>query len=200
MKIQTLIKPLPDHALGSHTEFPEGHLVFHYDRCTGCKSCEIACATEHSQTKSVLQSMHEIPHPFTRIWVVNIKGAPIPITCRHCENAPCISVCEAEAIKKEGVHGPVIAYPSLCQGCKCCLFACPFGVMILDHAVAAPAKCDLCIDRLSEGQPPACVESCPSKVIEYVTVQDEVYNANQDTARKIGLIAGGPKLAYPNVP
>jgi Fe-S-cluster-containing dehydrogenase component len=33
-------------------------------------------------------------------------------------------------------------------------------------------KCDLCIERLAEGQEPACASSCPTKAITFETEED----------------------------
>ena len=198
MEQYTLIKRIKPNVFKDEPDLPRGQLRFSLDRCTGCKSCELACATEHSQTKSFLTSISEHPRPFTRIWVVDFNGTPVPVTCRHCEDAPCIAVCEAEAIEKHGKQRPVIANNELCQGCKCCLFACPFGVMVLDHSRAAPQKCDLCIDRLRDGRKPACVEACPTKTIQFISDQDISIETSRDTAIKHGLIAAGQKFATVN--
>ncbi|MHA1839944.1 MAG: 4Fe-4S dicluster domain-containing protein [Candidatus Ranarchaeia archaeon] len=193
---QSLIQPISPHVLKEEPDLPIGQLKFNLERCTGCKECENACATEHSKTKFFLTAFMEHPRPFSRIWVVNHNGIPIPVTCRHCEEAPCIAVCEAEAIEKHGRQRPVIANNNLCQGCKCCLFACPFGVMILDHAIAAPAKCDLCIERLRQGRPPACVEACPTKAIEFISAKDSSDAARRITAAKHLLPEAGQKFGF----
>ena len=39
------------------------------DRCTACKTCEMACAIEHSQAKSIFVSPSEMTHPMNRVFV-----------------------------------------------------------------------------------------------------------------------------------
>ena len=39
-----------------------------------------------------------------------------------------------------------------CIGCKECLEACPFGAMQYDDDKETAVKCDLCVDRLNNGQ------------------------------------------------
>ncbi|OYD16608.1 hypothetical protein CH333_02915, partial [candidate division WOR-3 bacterium JGI_Cruoil_03_44_89] len=50
------------------------------------------------------------------------------VICRHCEDAPCVSSCPHDALKK--VDGDLKRSNFLCTGCKTCLIACPFGVNI----------------------------------------------------------------------
>jgi formate dehydrogenase iron-sulfur subunit len=57
--------------------------------------------------------------------------AAFQFTCRHCENAPCISVCPAKALEK-GENGLVNRAMNLCIRCKSCITACPFGTLMDD--------------------------------------------------------------------
>ncbi len=36
------------------------------------------------------------------------EGFVMPLQCRHCEDAPCVTVCPSEALKKLGPEQPVI--------------------------------------------------------------------------------------------
>ncbi|MBN1416272.1 MAG: hypothetical protein JW973_14315 [Bacteroidales bacterium] len=57
--------------------------------------------------------------------------ATFQFTCRHCENAPCIKVCPADALDKDE-NGLVSRAVNLCVRCKSCIVACPFGTMMDD--------------------------------------------------------------------
>jgi len=57
--------------------------------------------------------------------------AAFQFTCRHCENAPCISVCPAKALEKDE-NGLVNRAMNLCIRCKSCITACPFGTLMDD--------------------------------------------------------------------
>jgi Fe-S-cluster-containing hydrogenase component 2 len=57
--------------------------------------------------------------------------ATFRFTCRKCEDAPCISVCPAEALEKDE-EGIISRYTNLCISCKSCVTICPFGTMMTD--------------------------------------------------------------------
>jgi len=163
-------------------------------RCVGCRSCEIACAVEHSQSRSVFSAIKEIPKPRPRIRVVYIwdLGLPAPLNCRHCEQAPCIEVCPTRALRRDRDNA-VVLDPIKCIGCLMCAAACPFGVPELDLYNKIMVKCDLCPDRRSANKPPACVEACPTGALIYGTVaeimakrkasiMDEVFRSRKEGA------------------
>ena len=52
-------------------------------------------------------------------------------SCRKCSDAPCISVCPAEALEKDSEEFITRAV-NLCVACKSCVVACPFGTMMSD--------------------------------------------------------------------
>ncbi|CAM2785750.1 4Fe-4S dicluster domain-containing protein [Vibrio mytili] len=90
-------------------------------KCIGCQTCMAACSDVHK--KQGLQS-----HP--RLTVVKHNDATAPIMCRHCEDAPCATVCPVNAIKKE--EDRILLQETLCIGCTLCAVACPFGAIALD--------------------------------------------------------------------
>jgi len=52
-------------------------------------------------------------------------------TCRKCEDAPCISVCPADALEKDEA-GIIKRHTNLCISCKSCVTICPFGTLMTD--------------------------------------------------------------------
>ena len=155
----------------------QGTIFIDMERCQGCKSCEIACAVEHSKSKSLFQAVLEEPRPQTRVKVEPVGHLAAPLQCCHCEDAPCVTVCPTKALEKQGVEGPVLVREELCIGCKWCILVCPFGVIGLSREGKAIIKCDLCFER-EDG--PACVEACPTKALRFITVAE----LNKETRRK----------------
>ena len=51
----------------------------------------------------------------------------------------------------------------LCIGCGNCVTACPYGARYRDPGARRADKCDFCRHRISRGEEPACVVTCPTK-------------------------------------
>ena len=83
------------------------------------------------------------------------------------------------ALKKTAL-GPVTYEKSKCIGCRYCLVACPFSVPRYEWTKLAPyvKKCDMCAARQASGQPPACVEACPTQA-SMVGWRDEILEEAQ---------------------
>ncbi len=150
----------------------KGNIVVDTSKCISCHSCEIACAVEHSRSKSLFLAIDEYPRPQKRVMVESCGQTNLPLQCRHCEDAPCVRVCPTAALVKEGVEGPVLLEDDLCIGCKWCVLACPFGVIIAAPDDRVMIKCDLCRERLESGRLPACVESCPTGALQLVSTAE----------------------------
>jgi Fe-S-cluster-containing hydrogenase component 2 len=52
-------------------------------------------------------------------------------SCRKCSDAPCISVCPADALEKNE-NEMVTRALNLCVRCKSCIMICPFGTLMPD--------------------------------------------------------------------
>ena len=140
----------------------KGSIFVEIKKCLSCHACELACAIEHSASKDLVRAIHEDPLPASRVRVELVEGGSVPLQCRHCEDAPCVSVCPRKAIEKLGPGQPVIIDEEKCTGCKFCVAACPFGVVVVPSGRKLAVKCNLCPQRVKEGMEPACVSACPS--------------------------------------
>ena len=152
----------------------KGNIHVDWSKCLSCHSCELACALEHSESKELARAIHEDPAPVSRVHVEVVEvaeGAAVPMQCRHCEDAPCVSVCPHEAIEKLGPGEKVLIDEEKCTGCRFCVAACPFGAVAIRDDGKVAIKCDLCQQRAKEGLEPACVNACPSGALCFATAE-----------------------------
>ena len=140
-------------------------ILIDIEKCMGCKSCEIACRIAHSISKNLFSAIFEKKLPQKRVYVENIDGFPVPVQCRHCEDAPCVMACMTGALYKDG--NSVTCYDeSVCVGCFMCVMVCPFGIINRNRYEKKIVKCDRCPDR----DIPACVEACPTNALTFKDV------------------------------
>jgi len=96
--------------------------------------------------------------------------ATFRFTCRKCEDAPCIAVCPAEALEKDG-EGIIDRHTNLCISCKSCVTICPFGTMMTDFFKHHRNK-DLYYDLNDRIELELFIKACPPGVIS-LTEADE---------------------------
>ncbi|MHB9130863.1 MAG: 4Fe-4S dicluster domain-containing protein [Armatimonadota bacterium] len=159
----------------------KGMIVVRAERCLACKSCEIACAVEHSDSKDLVGAIQQEQPPAPRVSVEQGEGFVVPLQCRQCEDAPCVKVCPTHALYRVDQDSPVVLDEDLCIGCKWCILACPFGVIRLDENTRVIIKCDQCIERLQRDEKPACVCSCPTHALEFRTMGDILKEKRKST-------------------
>ena len=153
--------------------------IIHIDigRCINCRSCEVACAREHQGC--------------SLISVIPVdESCAVPINCRHCERAPCASICPTKALLRTP-GGSIVVDAAKCNGCKFCLLACPFGIIQYDPVSKIVRMCDLCQGRLKEGKVPACVATCPAGALVYDEFQTVMERFRKRAAKSI---VGGREL------
>jgi Fe-S-cluster-containing dehydrogenase component len=127
-------------------------LVIDTTRCKGDGACVEACRLQNGLVEG--QSyIHILQQGEGR------ESWFLPLQCQHCSDPPCATVCPTDAtyVRDDGV---VVVNDKLCVGCKYCMTACPYQARVFDEERGVVDKCWLCLDRLQQGEPPACVEAC----------------------------------------
>lgn len=164
---------------GEASSEDEWAILIDTTRCTGCQSCALAC--------KVINELPNPTEPPSRLgddaysFVDARQVAPevgagdeskaageesvtyVKRQCMHCLHPACVSACTVGALRKTA-SGPVVYDADKCIGCRYCQYACPFGVPAYgwDETLGLISKCQMCAQRLTEGQAPACVSACPN--------------------------------------
>ena len=142
-------------------------IAVHLDRCTGCKTCELYCATERgSNAKTLLQAVQETPLPQARVRVEGSNEVPVAIQCRQCLQAPCLDSCLTGALNRDAESGIVVIQENICIGCWTCTLFCPYGVIYPWPERKIALKCDRCLYM----EVPVCVDVCPTEALAVVDV------------------------------
>lgn len=144
-------------------------------RCTGCNSCALACkvANDRSDPTSIPSAISADAYSFVDVrHVSDPHGAPLEVfvkrQCMHCVDPACVSACTVGALRKTP-EGPVVYDSYKCIGCRYCQYACPYGVPTYDwdSPLGLIGKCEMCADRIAEGDKPACADACPNGAIRF---------------------------------
>jgi carbon-monoxide dehydrogenase iron sulfur subunit len=159
-------------------------IIAHPGLCTGCKSCEIACAVEHSKSKDIYFASLETPSPIQRIRVLLKDSYSMPVRCQHCPDPPCLAACPTKAIFQTP-EGFVLINDSRCIGCGSCVDVCPVGAIQIHPELKIAIKCDFCVDRVRAGLLPACVEACPTGALQFGTLDELRSKARAPTRTKM---------------
>jgi formate dehydrogenase iron-sulfur subunit len=157
--------------------------------CIGCKACEVACKSwnqlpsnsgnqlklsgdSYDNTRQ-LDGTHWRHVRFIEQFEKEYDGRWLMMSdvCKHCVQAGCLDVCPTGAIIRTEFD-TVVVQSDVCNGCRACIAACPFGVIEINEAAGTAQKCTLCYDRISVGLEPACSKACPTDSIQFGTISE----------------------------
>jgi carbon-monoxide dehydrogenase iron sulfur subunit len=134
-------------------------LLVEPSRCTGCRTCEMACSLYHEgKCSPVLSRM--------RIIKYEALGKSYPAVCSQCSKPQCLSACSQGAIKQNEKTGAMTIDEALCTGCRSCLTVCPQIGFHPQKKVAF--KCNLC------GGDPQCARFCTAGAITFSGVDESL--------------------------
>ncbi len=172
------------------------------DACSGCKACVTACHSLNGLDEGesfravgvVVAPAEPAARPVTLQLSATAVAAPaqqtVTTACHHCADPGCLTGCPAEAYVKDPVTGIVKHLDDACIGCQYCTLTCPYDVPVYNSRLGIVRKCDMCSDRLAEGEAPACIQGCPTQAISITTVStspiaDEVAGSTASDARLV---------------
>jgi formate dehydrogenase iron-sulfur subunit len=158
--------------------------------CIGCKACEVACkewnqlpaanggattlsGDSYDNTRR-LDGLHWRHVKFVEQFTPDrSQGRWLLMSdvCKHCVRAGCLEVCPTGAIIRTEFD-TVVIQSDVCNGCRDCIAACPFGVIDINPVSGTAQKCTLCYDRMQVGLEPACAKACPTDSIQFGPISE----------------------------
>ena len=165
--------------------------------CIDCKACEVACKewnqlpAENGGVRELSGESYDNTRRLDGIHWRHVKfleqfsedrsaGRWLMMSdvCKHCAQAGCLEVCPTNAIIRTEFD-TVVIQSDVCNGCRDCIGACPFGVIDINPASGTAQKCTLCYDRLQAGMEPACSKACPTDSIQFGPIRELRQRAQQ---------------------
>ena len=140
-------------------------------KCTGCEQCVAACQQAHHLKPEIpVRKLSQDGLSSRRLTAVIAlpAGGFAKKQCLHCLEPGCVGACPVGAIQKTSA-GPVVYDRSKCMGCRYCMLACPVAIPRYEWEETLPymQKCDLCHDRVAQGQRPICVGTCKNGALTF---------------------------------
>jgi Fe-S-cluster-containing dehydrogenase component len=102
--------------------------------------------------------------------------------CMHCPEHPCVERCPKQCFSVHPDSGTVQLDASNCIGCHACEKVCPYEALQFSSQKKA-MKCNGCLERLREDQPPLCVLACPRQALT-VTEKNRVVTQGLEALRQ----------------
>lgn len=160
------------------------------DACSGCKACIVACGNLNG-----LDEGSSFRSAGTLVGEETPTLRTVTTACHHCVEPACLTGCPVDAYDKDPDTGIVTHLDDQCIGCQYCTLTCPYEVPRYDQDRGIVRKCDLCQDRLSAGEAPACVNACPTEAIAVRVV--DVGSAVERAGQPWGFSSPDPALTTP---
>ena len=140
-------------------------IVRNYERCTGCRRCELACSLHHDGWMWPEASRIRVFMPF--------PGVEVPHLCAQCDDYPCVESCPVDALSVDENTTAVLVDREACIGCGDCIRDCPGSVPFLHPGDNKATICDLC------GGDPECVKVCQEAGYDALRMVEERMSRNR---------------------
>jgi carbon-monoxide dehydrogenase iron sulfur subunit len=142
-----------------------------FDKCNGCRVCELVCALENENT---------FDPKLSRIKVLGLHQLVyIPVSCHFCEDALCVRSCPRDALMQCEETGVIMVDDAKCDLCGWCIESCKHGAMFVKQEKKTVMTCNLC-----DGTP-KCVEWCPEDALSFMTQKESEQKTREVTVNKL---------------
>jgi len=157
------------------------NLVIDVARCFGCNACAVACHDEYYDNDHPGVAAAMAKHGQRWIDILQrergqtpmVEVAYLPVTCNHCDDAPCIKAAKQGAISKRE-DGIVIIDPVKAKGQRQLVGACPYGAIHWNEEQQIPQAWPFDAHLLDRGwSRTRASQVCPTQAIRTVYADDE---------------------------
>lgn len=157
------------------------NLVIDVAKCFGCEACAVACHDEYHGNEFPGYAA-EMPKHGSR-WIdvrqrehgqfPMVEVAYLPVTCNHCDDAPCIKAAKDGAIAKRP-DGIVIIDPVKARGQRHLVDACPYGAIHWNEEKQLPQAWPFDAHLLDQGWTRTRgSQVCPTQAMRTVCAEDD---------------------------
>ena len=178
--------------------------VFNYNRCNGCRGCQVACKDEHcdqawppyAEAQPIIGQFWMKVQDRERGKVPWVKVTYEHTWCNHCEKCALIEIAPDAVYRRD--DGLVIIDPEKAKGIEGLVETCPFNAVYWNEGLGLAQKCTGCAHLLDNGwEVPRCVDACATEALRFMDAEEaKAIGAEPSELGK----AIGSKIWYLNVP
>lgn len=157
------------------------NLVIDVAKCFGCNACAVACHDEYHGNEFPGYAAEMPKHGQRWIDIIQrekgqvpmVEVAYLPVTCNHCDDAPCIKAARDGAIAKRA-DGIVIIDPVKAKGQRQLVDACPYGAIHWNEEKQLPQAWPFDAQLLDQGWGRTRgSQVCPTQAMRTVLADDD---------------------------
>lgn len=185
------------------------NLIIDVEKCENCNNCAVATKDEHIGNDF---PGYAAPMPAhggdwiqigrrTRGATPMVDVAYLPVTCNHCDNAPCVDAGGGCVTKR--ADGIVIIDPVKAKGRRDVVDSCPYGAIWWNEELNLPQKWIFDAHLLDNGwKEPRASQACSTGCMKALKVEDaemrKIAERDQLEVLKAGL-GTRPRVYYKNM-
>jgi Fe-S-cluster-containing dehydrogenase component len=156
------------------------NLLIDVAQCFNCNACAMACHDEYygNEFPGYAAEMQRQGHRWIDIRRRETGRCPtvevsyLPVTCNHCDEAPCIKAAKDGAVQKRA-DGIVIIVPEKAKGQRQLVDACPYGAIWWNEEKQLPQAWPFDAHLLDAGwKQTRGAQVCPTRAMRSLHVED----------------------------